>query len=576
MILCKRLFQWFRDFPQSSARFEAGGRYDHARCVIHLSGSVNDARKPFRFFNYLTEDSDFLPTVKRVWDSTQPIYHSRTALSRFHAKLKLLKYDMRMLNKTHYGDLPNRTKAAFEEMCRCQSSALQNPTPASFAAAAEASTRWNKLAAIEEKFYRQKAGIKWLGAGDQNTVFFHRAVQTRTSRNTIKSLTTEAGDTLTDLSDIKKEAVQHFQKFLQSQDPNPEVDSDAMLQELITYHCPPGSAAMLISPVTPEEIQSALHALPNDKVSGPDGFTKEFFIAAWPIIGKEFIIAVQSFFLFGFLPTGINATILTLIPKTEEAKTMKEFRPIACCNLIYKVISKVLARRLKTILLEAIETNQTAFIEDRLLLENVLLATELVNGYHRISNSNRATVKLDISKAFDTVRWSFITAVLRAMGLPAQFVLWIRTCISTASFSVAVNGSLEGFFTSARGIRQGCSLSPYLYVILNNVLSKMLNKAAEEQQFKYHPQCREVKLTHLCFADDILVFTDGSVSSLQGVLEVMDQFASISGLSINASKSSIFASGNSIDPLITEADALDSKWAACQFATWVCPLPPKP
>lgn len=161
---------------------------------------------------------------------------------------------------------------------------------------------------------------------------------------------------------------------------------------------------------------------------------------------------MQSFFLFSFLPTGINATILSLIPKLVEAQTMNYYRPIACCNLLYKVISKVLARRLKTILPEAIEVNQTAFIKGRLLLENVLLASELVNGYHRTSNSNRSTVKFDISKAFDTVKWSFITSVLQAMGLPLQFILWIKVCISTAAFSVSVNVNLEGFFTSARGI----------------------------------------------------------------------------------------------------------------------------
>lgn len=187
------------------------------------------------------------------------------------------------------------------------------------------------------------------------------------------------------------------------------------------------------------------------------------------------------------------------------------------------------------------------------------LASELVNGYHKISNSNRATVKFDISKAFDTVKWSFITAVLKAMGLPLQFILWIRVCISTASFSVSVNGSLEGFFTSARGIRQGCSLSPYLYVILNNVLSKLLNKAVLDQKFHYHPQCERVALTHLSFADDILVFTDGSVRSLRGVLEVMDHYAQISGLYINVSKSSIFAVGQGASLVTIEAARIGIK-----------------
>lgn len=108
---------------------------------------------------------------------------------------------------------------------------------------------------------------------------------------------------------------------------------------------------------------------------------------------------------------------------------------------------------------------------------------------------------------------------------------------------MAINGELEGFFTSARGIRQGFSLSPYLYVILNNVLSRLLNKGAADGVFGYHAMCKTVRLTHLSFADDILVFTDGKVSSLDGVLSVMEKFARMSGLHINAAKSSIYSAG---------------------------------
>ena len=218
------------------------------------------------------------------------------------------------------------------------------------------------------------------------------------------------------------------------------------------------------------------------------------------------------------------------------------------------MISKVLASRLKVIFPDAVEVNQSAFIKEKLLLENVLLASELVNGYQRATVSERCAIKFDISKIFDTVKWSFITSVLLAMGLPAQFINWIKICISTAAFSVSVNGSLERFFTSARGIRQGCSLSPYLYVILNNVLSKLLNKAAEEGQFSYHPRCQGVKLTHLSFADDILVFTNGTSDSLQGVLQVMETFAGMSGLYINAATSQMFAAGSNLDPLLLEAE----------------------
>ena len=102
--------------------------------------------------------------------------------------------------------------------------------------------------------------------------------------------------------------------------------------------------------------------MPANKAPGPDGYPMEFYKAAWPVIGKDFITAIQSFFLFGFMPHSINATLLSLVPKTTEAEKMTDFRPIACCNVIYEVISKIIAKRLKATLPEAIELNQRAFV----------------------------------------------------------------------------------------------------------------------------------------------------------------------------------------------------------------------
>lgn len=408
---------WLRLYPNSHAYFDAGGVSDHARCLIKLSGIQDEVRKPFRYFDFLADNEEFIPSIQESWSSSARLFHSRTALTDFHRKLKLFKPVLRAINRSHYGDITNRTKQAFEELCECQNRVLVDPSSANFAQAAEASDKWHKLARIEEKFYRQKSCIRWLQAGDLNTCFFHRSVQIRAARNSIRRLVTEQGEVLTSPGDIKRESVAHFQRFLQAQEQTEEI-SVASLQDLLTFRCPPVASASLFSPVTAQEIYEALLSLPNDKVSGPDGFTKEFYVAAWKVIGQDFITAIQSFFLFGFLPSGINATILSLIPKTENAEKMKDFRPIACCNLLYKVISKVLANRLRIIFLDAIEPNQSAFITGRLLLENVLLASELVNGYHKFDAMQRSAIKFDISKAFDTVKWSLITSVLKAMGLP--------------------------------------------------------------------------------------------------------------------------------------------------------------
>lgn len=113
------------------------------------------------------------------------------------------------------------------------------------------------------------------------------------------------------------------------------------------------------------------------------------------------------------------------------------------------------------------------------------------------------------------------------MNIPDQFVKWIQVCLSTAAFSVSINGELEGFFPSTRGLRQGCALSPYLFVIAINVLSCLLNRAASSGKIGYHPTCSKVNLTHLSFADDIMIFTNGDTDSLRGIFTVLDPFASV-------------------------------------------------
>lgn len=197
-------------FSQSSSRFKAGGISDHARCVGHLPGTLNETRKPFRFSTispsmlifcqwlkeYETQHMLYI-TLDQLWESSMPSWSYWNVTWEFSTKLTM-------------GILPNKTKLAFEEICRCPNHVLLDPNSATFVVAAEASDRWYKLASIEEDLFRQKYCIRWLWAGDHNTFLFHRAMQTRSSRNTIKSLVSEDEAILTKLSDIKKKAVLHF------------------------------------------------------------------------------------------------------------------------------------------------------------------------------------------------------------------------------------------------------------------------------------------------------------------------------------------------------------------------------
>ena len=149
-------------------------------------------------------------------------------------------------------------------------------------------------------------------------------------------------------------------------------------------------------------------------------------------------MAIQSFFIKGFLPKGLNSTILTLVPKKDEVKMMKDYQSISCCNVLYKIISKTIANWLKSVLPQCITLNQSVFIKERLLMENVLLAMEIVKDYHKDDISPRCAMQIDISKAFDSVQWPFLINTLKALGLPNKFINWIS---AVCNFCILLSSS---------------------------------------------------------------------------------------------------------------------------------------
>lgn len=534
---------WLAAYPQSYAVFKSGGCSDHLRCRINLHSELTRPKRPFKFVNAITELEEFLPTVKQYWDTTEPIHTSTSSLFRFSKKLKGLKPIIRKLGRERMGNLSIKSKASLDELCAKQDATMRNPTEQNMEEESEAYKRWDFVSGLEESFLKQKSKMHWLDVGDKNNKVFHRGATARDIINAIKEIECADGAVVTSPSDIKAEAEKYFREFLQHKPEGFTGIGVTELQELLQYRCSDMDGENLTRDITTEEVRQTLFAMPRDKSPGPDGYTIEFYKSAWPIIGSEFAIAVKAFFEKGFLPKGVNTTILTLIPKVTGARKMKDYRPISCCNVLYKVISKIIANRLKKLLPDFISLNQSAFVKDRLLIENLLLATELVKDYHKDTVSRRCAIKVDISKAFDSVQWPFLINTLTAMGLPEKFIHWISLCVTTSSFSVQVNGELAGFFKSDRGLRQGCALSPYLFVISMHVLSKLLDKSAAERRMGYHPKCKNLGLTHLSFADDILVFSDGNSRSIESILEVFNTFAAISGLLMSVEKSTIFCAG---------------------------------
>ena len=215
------------------------------------------------------------------------------------------------------------------------------------------------------------------------------------------------------------------------------------------------------------------------------------------------------------------------------------------------------------------------FVQDRLLCENVLLATELVKDFNDQGPTTKGCLKIDISKAYDNLHWDFLLKVLTALDLPEMFVEWIKECISTPSYNIAINGEMKGFFPGQKGLRQGDPISSLLFVIAMDVLSKMLDRGAIEGRFGIHPECDAPLITHLSFADDVLIFFDGSEDSLRGILKILEEFRLISGLKINRQKSKLLLDGGSSSRCRDLANEMGISQGALPLRYLGVPLSPK-
>jgi hypothetical protein len=225
---------------------------------------------------------------------------------------------------------------------------------------------------------------------------------------------------------------------------------------------------------------------------------------------------------------GVNDTCIVLIPKVPYPETLKDFRPISLCNVIYKVVLKCIVNRLRPLLDDIISPNQSAFIPGRLITDNALIAFECL---HAISSNlgernNYCAYKLDLAKAYDRVDWRYLNNVMLKLGFQSTWVSRVMTCVSSVRYLVRFNGALSAPFTPSRGLRQGDPLSPYLFLFVADGLSKSINNKVQSGSLQELKVCRrDPGISHLLFADDTLLFFKANSAQASEVKTVLEAFA---------------------------------------------------
>lgn len=365
--------------------------------------------------------------------------------------------------------------------------------------------------------------------------FLANQIKLNKEKSSIPTILNSAGKPTTSHKEIN-DIFHNFYKDLFSSETQPNLDQIHFF--LNNIHLPkvsPNQIPKLESPITEIELHSALKQMPNNKSPGPDGFPAEFYKHFWTILSPLFCRMLQESNQNSKLPLHMNSATISLILKPNKDPTLpSSYRPISLINVDTKIIAKTLALRLNTVIPTIIHPDQTGFIKNRHSTTNT---RRLLNLIHWSTQQSQKTIitSLDAEKAFDRVDWTFLFATLGRFGFGESFINWIRVLYTSPTATVVTNGLTSRPFTLHRGNRQGCPLSPLLFLIYIEPLAAAIRQNTNIKGI----QTQNIEHKISLYADDILLFLQNPYPSLLETIKLIDSFSKISQYSINWNKSSI-------------------------------------
>ncbi|XP_021848075.2 uncharacterized protein [Spinacia oleracea] len=393
------------------------GQFDHSPGLLTVYPRSDGGRKPFKYFTMWKSSPIFLDTIQMAWNS-QCFGSKMYVLTN---KLKKVKASLKELNRVGFTDIQAAYLKAHHGMIAAQEAMHLNPHDKELANM--------ELQAIQEyrtthkaylDFLKQKAKVEWIKNGDENTSLFHQSIKSRRLQNQVYSIFDKDGVWRDKPDEVSGAFLDYYTELLGSVHDN----RTHVIKQIVQSGpiCQNHHKDILNAPYTADEVKAALFSIPGVKAPGPDGFGSYFYKDAWSIVGDDVVSAVLDVLQHGKLLKELNHTVITLIPKVKCPRNVSEFRPISCCNTLYKCVTKVLCARLRQILPDLIFENQGGFVHGRYIVHNIMVVQDLVRHYGRKGVKPSCLMKIDLQKAYDTVDWNFLKDMLTYLDFPEQFV----------------------------------------------------------------------------------------------------------------------------------------------------------
>ncbi|KAB2614065.1 hypothetical protein D8674_036381 [Pyrus ussuriensis x Pyrus communis] len=512
--------KWQQLWPNSHVMHETVLASDHCPVILISNIEGQKRRKMFRFEAYWVSEEECKILVEKCWDRR----HNGSPVNRWVRSLNDCRYRLSRWNRTKFMGRGCRIHDLLSQLDLLQRD-------------------WGPNYDEIRKISRQIDEVKWLREGDANTQFFHSSTLQRRRRNKIVKLRAENGSWVESPSQVRQLVDNHFTSVFSSAG---DRNWGSML-DCINPSVSPEMNEAITAPVTEEEIKEAAGNMGGLKAPGPDGFQGIFYQTYWEIVREGVSALVRDLIQDVAGSSLINQTHIVLIPKVPNPEVVSQFRPISLCNYSYKILSKILANRLKVLLPKIISPSQNAFVAGRQIQDCIGIAHEMFHYLKGRKARNRFEMgfKLDMQKTYDRVEWDFFDAVMERMGFSSSWRSLISGYISSVKFAVLLNGQAGESFAPSRGLRQGDPLSPYLFILVGEVLSKLIQSAVDQGRLE------GVKIggsgpviSHLFFADDTLLFLRADMKNCRNLRHLLDNFCVASGQKVNLEKSSVFFGAN--------------------------------
>lgn len=467
----------------------------------------------FRFLAAWLTDPSFSQLVKDCWRHNLPIHENIPIFS------KVASY----WNSHSFGSIGRRRRVLAARIAGIQRT-LEDQPPSNFlnTLLQTLTSDYETSCFQEELLWLQKSRAEWINFGDRNTHYYHTKARVRRSRNRISTLKNPDGMWISDNLALPVMVRDYFISLYSADaSPHPVYNHRGLFPTL-----PSGLWDSFNADVTVEEVRLALFDMKPLKAPGPDGLHALFFQSQWPIVGPSLYALVADIFAGQPLHESLNHTSIALLPKVSSPTTVKDFRPISLCSVVYKLITKIISKRLRDLMPLLISPAQSSFIKGRSIIDNIIITQEVIHSMKKKRGKKGwLVIKVDLEKAFDKLSWDFIEDTLLDAGFPTRMVRIILHCVTTSTLSVLWNGQPTQPFKPSRGIRQGDPLSPYLFVLCMERLSQAISRSVQAGQWKPIKLGRfGPPLSHLFFADDLILFGDTSKEQETLINSILHEF----------------------------------------------------